>query len=174
MKEANILQEIKKSIERLPLAYYKKIPDQARFKGEKSRFAPPRPFDCFGHCKGVPFAFEVKYHGTHTAFPFNRVSANQIEELRRFAIPAAIGGPVVAGLLICTWPEREGPRNLFFFDIETWVALVDSYQNPQNYCWERRKSIQVWDIYEEGLRIPWMGKGIWDFESFFNYFKKNT
>lgn len=165
MKEAVVLQEIRQSILTMPKTFYCKIPDQARFTGEKSRFAPPRPFDCFVVYRGRPFAFEVKIHKGTNAFPVRKVSSLQVGKLMDVA---EAGGE--AGILICIQFDKPltGERHsrvLLYYPVSWWIGMVEGVTK-----YEHRKSIRIIDLLEEGYKVKWQGKGLWKILELLDFF----
>lgn len=152
MKESDFCLEIKHSIEQIPGTYYHKIPDQARFLGEGSRFAPVRPYDCYAVHHGIHFAFEVKLHKGTQAFPVDSVKLWQITALLK--VQAAKG---VAGLVIgYRAPMVQVAR---YVPIDWWISEVNKLVR-----YEHRKSFPVASLLEMGYSIRWLGKGLWNFE----------
>ena len=121
-----------------PDGWVYKIPDAGTV-------GPARPFDVIAVLQDTPFAFELKFHNSHCAFPFSKVEDHQIQALEAFSSAGGLAWVVIGVRFdLRTIPEKaaialtqalpawfEGSKfdAIVFFTVEQWKKMEEVVVN---------------------------------------------
>lgn len=133
MKESELITQWKNDLlKQLPHSWFYKLPDMSKHNvtgfcecGRRRpwTFVPRKPFDVISVINGVPVAMEWKIHTKTTAFPFNRVTEEQIKALLEFS-QAGLAFLVFGSIVKDADPPIE---TCYFVPIKQWCVVLSDY-----------------------------------------------
>ena len=176
MRESYFHREWMESwLKQRPGSHVVKIPDMPR--GPKSsaetRFNPIKPFDIYVMDDGVFYALELKLHITFSAFPFKKVTENQINSLLEVEKNNGIGAVVInyrTNKISKKATNEWGilpPFNMVYVIRGSTFSALD-HNTPA-------ASLSIHDLLHDELiiQIKWMSaNGVWDLAPLFEAVKK--
>jgi len=159
MRESNFQREIKKSIELISGCHYVKIPDSGpglTYGSVGSRFAVPKPYDCYFLKDSKFYALELKMMRSLTGFPFDRVTEFQEENLYEVD---SNGGK---GFILINYRPQDIPeKTMKKYNLEqnrlniTYALPIYIFKELRQIIYLGRRSIPFQYFWERGLKLEW-------------------